>query len=356
MFNRTKAITKLFGEVGWKQPINPEYFILDSENLESRSGRKFTDNRFVKVEILQDTSDYKDATQEEFNQDLKDLQNESITSVLDQVFGNPEYIDRQLLYQFPNNKIDTDNLPSGFVGYRIYQSLDKTQAFEITRDLLEFDGNGTITLAIYNSSKKEPLFTKEVTITSTQQEVELNWRLDNTTQFYKGEYYYGYLTNGVSIKPIKRDYENANYMSVITGLKFENIQVIYTPETNEIFNLNDINEVSECWGLNPDVTVYDDYTDIITQNSFLFATAIQLQGQIKALEQYLSSIRSNRNERIAEEFENKIVIELDGLHSDNITKIGIKQLLVKEISRAQEEIKKLKDGYFTNGYLLNTLS
>jgi len=357
MFNRTKTNTSLFGLVGWKQPANPEYAVVDAANLGSTSGRYFDDNSFIKIELLKDTEDYKDQTDEQFNTALSNLQKSAITSVLDKVFDKPEYIDRQLLYQFANNKQNIDTLPDGFVGYRIYQSLDKTQAFEITRCLLEFQNIGTdITLAIYNSAKDDPIFTEDVTIISEQQEVVLNWRLDNTDSFYKGEYYFGYLTNGVTLQPIARDYQNANSISIITGLQFEPISVTYTPVTDELFNLDDIDGASECWGLNPDVTVFDDYTDLIKNNTFLFATAIQLQCQIKSLEQYLASIRNNSNQRMADGYENKIVFELDGLNSENVKRLGLKQLLIKEISRVTDEIKKLKDGYFTDGFILNTLT
>lgn len=357
MFNRTKATDSLIGLVGWRQPINPDYPTLDETNLQTDSGRVFNSNSFVKPELLFDTDDYASATDEQFNASILELQKTAITNVLDDVFNEVDFIDRQLLYQYTNNKKNIDTLPDGFVGYRIFQNLDKTQAFEITRCLLEFKNVGTnITLLLYSAAKTEPIYTQEVAVTSEQQSVTLNWRLDNTDDFYKGEYYFGYQTNGVTLQPIKRDYQNSNVISCITGLQFEGIYVTYSPTTTEIFDLEDIDGASECWGLNPDVTVFNDYTDLIIQNRFLFASAIELQGQVKSLEQYLASIRSNRNERIATDYENKILVELDGLNTENIRKLGLKQILVKEISKIKEEIKKLKDGYFADGFLLNTLS
>ena len=356
MFNKTKITDNLIGLVGWKQSINPDYPTIDETNLTSNSGRVFNSNSFIKLELIKDTSDYPDATDDQFNAELLELQKTAITNVIDHTFNKSDYIDRQLLYQFSNNKTQVDTLPSGFVGYRIYQSLDKTQAFEITRCLLEFKNvNSDITLLLYNTAKTEPIYTKTVTVTSEQQDVTLNWRCDNTDSFYKGEYFFGYLTNGVTLQPIKRDWENSNVQSVITGLDFENIYVEYTPNTNEIFDLDDIDTAQECWGLNPDITVFNDYTDLIIQNKFLFSYAIELQGQIKVLEQYLSSIRNNLNQRLADNYENKIIIELDGLNNENIRKLGLKQILIKEISMIKEEIRKLQDNYFSDGFLLNTL-
>jgi hypothetical protein len=356
MFNRTKVVDNLIGLVGWKQSTNPDYPTLDAQNLTTNSGRVFNSNAFVKLETLYDNEDYAETDEPQFNTSLLELQKTAITNVMDSVFNEVDYIDRQLLYQNANNKTKTDTLPDGFVGYRIYQNLDKTQAFEITRCLLEFEGTGDITLLLYNSSKKEPLFEKQVTISSTQQSEELNWRLDNTDNFYKGEYYFGYLTDSVIVQPISREWSNANLMSCITGVSFEGIQVIYSPTTNEIFDLDDIEGASECWGLNPDITVFDDYTDLIIQNKFLFGYAIELQGQIKSIEKYIATIRSNKNQRISSEYYNKILIELDGINNENIRKKGLRQILIYEISKVKEEIKKLNDGYFANGFLLNTLT
>jgi hypothetical protein len=356
MFNRTKVTENLIGLVGWKQSINPDYPTLDTQNLTTSSGRVFNSNAFVKLESIFDTEDYDETSEAQFNASLLELQKTAVTNVMDEVFNKIDYIDRQLLYQNPNNKTKTDNLPNGFVGYRIYQNLDKTQAFEITRCLLEFEGAGDITLLLYNSAKSEPLFTKDVTISSNMQEVVLDWRLDNTDSFYKGEYYFGYLTNGVSVVPVRREWQSANVMSCITGVSFDSIEVDYTPTTNELFDLDDIESSSECWGLNPDVTVFDDYTDLIIQNKFLFSYAIELQGQIKSIEKYIATLRSNANERITNDYYNKIIIELDGLNNENIRKKGLREILVAEISKVKEEIKKLRDGYFANGFLLNTLS
>ena len=68
----------------------------------------------------------------------------------------------------------------------------------------------------------------------------------------------------------------------------ENIKVPNVTGT-DIFNLDNVDGADETWGLNPDITVYYDYTDLITNNKRLFSTAIQLQGQIISLSQYESN-------------------------------------------------------------------
>lgn len=353
MFDKTKVTDSIIGLVGVQSSINPDYPTIDATNSESRSGRNATDNPIFKVEYLFDNMDYPQATEADFNTWLTRFIKSSIGDVLDHVNDKSDFIDRQLLYQNANNKKNTETLPDGFVGYKIAQSLDKCQAFEITRCILEFVGTGDITLALYNTAKSSPVKSQTVTISDTFQVQQLNWRLDNSDDYFKGDYYFGYLTNGISVQPYKRDYENANCMSLITGVCFTPMSVTYSPTTNELFDLEDMNNVSECWGLNPDITVFDDYTDIFIQNEMLFSKAVELQMVVNAAKTYISSAASNRNERFSNERLNFIVAQLEGVEG-RIE--GFKPELIREVTNLKKEIKKIKEGYFADGFILNTLS
>lgn len=350
MFDRSK-ISAISGIVGWLQPANPDYAILDATNLASVSGRYVNENKFVKVEYLKDTQDYAAIGDVEFNSELVQLQKTGILSIMDKVFDSSDFIDRQVLYRYANNKINTDALPDGFVGYEITPDDTKNVAIEIKRDLLEFSGAGDVTLVLYNSNQKAVVESKVVTISSDLQEVELNWRLDNESPLYKGNLYYGYFTNGVTVLPYKRDYQNSNVQSAITNICLQNIKV---PDATagDLFDLNDIEGAEESWGLNPDITVFYDYTDLILQNQFLFGRAIQLQCQIQSLTYYLASLRTNRNEREAESATNKILVELEGTtEGTGIKKVGLGDKLSGEINRIRKEIDRLQRGYFPKGIL-----
>lgn len=355
MFNRSK-ISTISGIVGWIQPTNPDYAILNAANLASVSGRFVNENKLIKIEYLKETQDYRDISDEQFNSELEQLQKTSILSVMDRVFNESDYIDRQILYPYSNNKVNTDDLPDGFVGIKIAQDNTKNVAFEITRDILEFEGTGSVTLVLFNSQKKEAIQSKTVEITSSLQEVQLNWRVDNSGPLYKGDLYYGYFTSGVTVKPYNRDYENANIQSNISHLSITNIQVKNTVDTN-IFDLDDIENVSECWGLNPDITVFYDFTDLILQNQFLFAYAIQMQCQIQALSYIVSSLRANKAERKAASMLDTIIVEIDGRSADTGSeKIGLTDSLISEIRRVQKELKRIRKGYVHDGIITITRS
>jgi len=345
MFNKNK-IDSLYGIVGLRGSDNPKYKILDAANLASTSGYFVDDNAYCKIELYKDNQDYSDITDAEFNTNLKELQQSSISSVLGMVFSDSDYIDRQVLYRYAQNKTDVETLPSGFIGYKITPNNTKSLAFSITRDILSFNGTGDIELMIFNSAKKEAVFSQVVSIVSDHQVVELDWVLDDTDGLYKGEYYYGYNTDGLTVQPFKRDYNNSNVESIISDLYIENI-FVNGHNTNTLFDLTTTEGNSLATGLNPDITVYEDYTDLILNNKRLFATAVLLDMQIKMIGFNLASIRSNKNQRLGESNTVRMLQEIEGQTGEGVVRIaGLRPMLIGEVKRLTKEIERLRDGYF----------
>lgn len=350
MFDKNKVADSLFGLVGFKTPADPQY-IVSSENQESRSGRFATDSPYCKISQLAAVQDYYLADNTQFNEYLTGLQKRSISDVVDRVINEPSYIDRQVLYQFANNKVKTETLPDGFVGYKIRKSLEKNVAFEITRIFLEFQGTGDFELLLFNSSQKEPVESKTISVTGAQQVEQLNWRVDNTGDYFQGDWYLGYLTDGLTITPFEREYERSKMISTITHLHFQ--PMYFVGATRELFDLEDTDNAFECWGLNPDITVFNDYTDLIIENEMLFASAIQQQMVINSVQEVIASARSNREQQIAEENLSFLIAQLEGVEG-SIT--GMIPTLQKELTMLSKQIKRLADGYFASGFQLNTLS
>lgn len=355
MFNPDTLSTKLYGVVGLRQPFNPAYQKLDAANQISRSGYFVTDNPMAKIEYMFDNVDFKGASDVEFNLLLKQMQEESIKNVAGEVFDQVDYIDRNLLYRFAQNKTNTDTLPDGFVGYRIRVEDKKNVAFEITRVLLDFDLTGSFELMLFNTSEDDPIFTKTISITGPHQEEVLNWAVDNSGNTYKGEYYLGYVSNG-TVKPFERRYENASILSLYSYLNIWPVKVPGHTGT-KLFDLTIQEGLSEATGLNPDITVYNDYTDLIVQNERLFAPAINFDLQINALTMYLSSLRSNRNERSSERRVMAVLQAIEGQDGEGLVKItGLRQKLAGSLSRIRNEVKKLQDGYFGKVLFTETLN
>ena len=348
MVDKTKIVDEIYGIVGVDTPLDPSFtLVIDADNLESRTGYKATDNAFVKLQYLLDVQDDPEVSDADFNILLKRIQQSAISDVMNRVFNKASFIDRNLLYKYAINKVDTEVLPAGFVGYRIQVADEKNICFEIKRILLNFSGAGNVKLLLFNTAKDSPIEEKLITISSTHQEVELNWVIDNSDDYYKGEYYLGYLTQALVVVPFERNYQLSNVRSSITHLSFESVQ--FTGHATELLpDLEQKEGSSNTWGLNPDFFVRDDFTDLAIQNENIFGQAINVQMQIKILSEYLATKRSNRGQRNAEDA-SKLVVEIDGQsESTGVPKKGLKKELIGHIFHIQNEMKKLRVGYFGN--------
>jgi hypothetical protein len=376
MIDRTKVSDTLYGVVGFRQPLDPTYAILTADNLVCRSGYVINDNPYAKIEFLFDNMDFESAVAAvvdnpatpsvdetaaaqkvtDFNNILKYLQKSAIAEVCGRVFNDATFIDRNMMYRYAMNKVNTETLPTGFVGYKIKVSDEKNIAVKITRVISTFSGTGTIKLILWNTGAKTALQTKTITINSDNVETTLNWVIDNQSTTYKGDYYIGYLTIGLTVTPYARDYENSNVPSVLSCMSYQNVYVTdHTEET--LFDLTKIESTSNCFGLNFDFTVYYDYTNLVINNESLFARAIYLQSVINAIRTYVSTIRSNRNQRLSAEFINRAIIEIEGQSGeDSIRIVGVRSELTRELKSISKEVEKLKNGYFSNSIQVFTLS
>lgn len=354
MLDFTKISDNLIGIVGFKQPYNPDYAIIDTDNQSSTSGLFVTSNEFCKIEYLYDSQDYAGISDSDFNEYLVNKQKDSIVNVVKSVFDEADFRERSILYPYALNRAELTSMPVGFVGYRLVSGSNQNVSIVINRVICEFDGTGDFTILCFSSSQKEPLFTKNVTITTDNQSVELNWNLNNT-DVYKGEYFIGYINNSLSITPFKRNYNNSNIRNTYKDVCIYPVSCDST-SVSEIFDLTSLDGLSEYCGLNLDIATFDDFTDLVINNKQMFAMAILLDLQISCLSTYLSSLRSNLNDRNANNLVSKVIAEIEGQEGEGIAKYtGLRPQLFRSISKIKKEIKKLKDGVFGDGLMVDTL-
>lgn len=357
MFNIAKIQTGLKGLVGFRQPLNPLLPTLDADNLTSRSGLIVNDNPLVKIDYLKATEDYQDLNDTQFNTQLMNKQKDSIVSVCNSVFNKSDFIEQSLVYRNANNKVNAEVLPIGFIGKEIVVTNISDVAFMVKRVLLEFQGTGTIELMLFNSAVSTPIETKTINVTTSQQEVLLDWKVDNSNNTFKGKYYIGYLTTGLTVTPFKRDYENANVVTNFQNLNVNTCHVL-SHNTATLFDLNDVVYTDVEDGLNLDLAVYYDYTNFIIQNERLFSLAILYDFQISCLSQYLAALTSNREQRKAEDLTIRIIQEIEGQQGgQGFVKItGLRSKLMRSIDDIQSEIEKLSRGLIGGKVKLFTLN
>lgn len=365
MINPAVLETKLAGLIGYRQPSNPAYQILDAANTASRSGYFINDNPFVKIESIKDSQDYAGITDIEFNNFLRKKVSASIINVSNAVFNENDFIDRQLLFKNALNKFKTGGtytypLTPGFVCYWMQVSQEKNVAFKIKRVLLEFDGTGEITLHLFNTANlKTPLFSKTVNVTSPFQEVDLDWICDNSAgKGYKGDYYLGYFTDGMTLQPFKREYRDAMVMSEISEMFIQRVQFSNFTSLSADFELQNLSPYNPYNGINPDITVYEDFTDLIVQNEKLFARAIMLDAQISLLTESIATLRSNATQRISGQYVAQMMAQIEGESGEGNVKVkGLRPQFFGAIGSIRKELQKLAIGYEGQGQIMvQTLS
>ena len=360
MFDKTKIETALFGVVGLNQPYDPQYAILEPDLIVSDSGYFVDELPFINVQSIKQSENYKDISDVEFNETLRRSQKSAISTVANQVFKEPSFIDKQWMYGNAMNKVNTENIPDGFVGFKILVTKENDVAFKITRVALDFSLEGQISegieIMLFNSAKSDPIFSTGIIVDSEHKVVELNWAVDNTDNYYKGEFYLGYVkTNSMVMKPYSRDYGCSNILSNIKYIHTEPIKVA-GHSTNTLFDLTTIDGLSEATGMNFDLTVYNDYSDLIMENQFLFAKAIQLQWGVNILTDYLSTLRSNRTQRQNDSNILRVIQELEGQSGEGVVRIrGLRPALFIEIKSLKKQIHKLTRGYFGQPLKMQTL-
>lgn len=353
MFDVNTIKQEFKGLVGFRQPANPKFQILDAENQESKSGLYVTDNPYAKIEYIVANVDYERATATQINTILKRMLETSAVNICSQVFNSEDFIDRNQIYSNTQNKREEIVLPNGFVGYRINISRDKNIAIRLNRIILEMVEASTIDLLVFNSNIKEPIHVIPIEYSEFYHTQTLDIVL-NDLNFYKGSFFVGFI-NTSNTATYKKNYYDSSVANSIEHLSIFNT-VVEGVTDPILFDLDKTVEYTEYCGFNLDITVIEDYTDFIITNKYLFARAIYLDAIIACLNICAATLRSNSDERSANELYGRIVTEIEGTRPDDnvITIKGLRPQMVYEISQIKEQLEKLRGGFFGKGYFVDT--
>jgi len=171
------------------------------------------------------------------------------------------------------------------------------------------------------------------TVANSAKYQSVDWRLNDLQ--YGGKWYIGYLRSSSDTpRAVKRNFEMANYQTNFCGVDIRPIRVNgWTAET--MFNPSTIIYESDTWGMNFDISLYNDYTQIVKSNINRFAEALQLQVCSQVIDMISNSTRSNRNERLSKAY---ALMELNGnKNNPNLPfSVGLNTRLGKEIRRLRE--------------------
>lgn len=355
MFDVQKVQSGLLTSVGIRPALDPTLPTLTPSIQTSDSGLWLNDIAGFDLRTFKDTQEFVGVTEAQFNDLLEKTRRSAITDVMYQVFSAPSYIDRNYVYSKAASRTNLETgIPIGFAGFRVIIDDKKNVGFKITRVRLEYDMSAApidVTLFLFNSFVHGFMEMQQITLTEPDQVVTLNWTVNASSvdNDYKGEYYFVIAFDGVLV-PFKRDYKDAIEQNDFAGLCIEPMSV-YDPGGNvNGFDPNAVKLIQGTnVGMNPDITVFYDYTDVILRNQMLFYRAIQLQWAIKLMNVCATSMRSNRDERRAKEIVAMIVTYINGQRGEGLPYIkGHDAVLLYEVEQIKKQIESLKNGYGTD--------
>jgi len=352
MFNVTKVQNGLAGLVGIRVPVNPALDILDPTSYDSESGLYVDDVEMFKLDFWDASQSFVGATMDQKTDLMNNTKLSAISSVCSEIFNAWNHNLSTVLYTRASDRTKPTLLDVGsFYGFRLRPSQLQNQGFQITDVRLQFEGTGDLTLFLYNSEQPDFLEMKVIAITSEYQVENLGWNIDST-EAQKGDYFFGYVADA-TLKPFDR---NVNDSSLMNGLKNIDIMEMMYEGFASFSDISKVYSSNTHCGLNPTITVYDDYTETILRNKILFSKCIQLQWAIQVMIGYASTNRSNRDERIAKEMIISTLQVIDGVKTEEYYKPGLRTLLGTEIKRAKEEINKLRQSYLGSDDSLKVLT
>jgi hypothetical protein len=335
MYQIDQVKTGLFGLVGWRQDTVSGIPTIDATNLASSSGMYYQDfASMVTIQNIYDCQEDAEISDANFNTLLTDLSKASIVKVLNAVYSSEDYIENKVLYPYEKDWINTIDNTTSFVGFEIDCPVRKDLLWTINKIFTSFDTAGdTVKILLFSSNKNAPLQSKEITTEQlTDTETDLDWDLskfDNAG----GKFYIGYLRSGLTAKAIDREFELANRRACFNTLKITPI-IVSDWDAETLFDVNNIENVSETFGLNFDITAWKDYTNVIVKNKNKFTNAIGYQVAADVLDLILNATRSNRIQRLKE---GHILFELEGLVGEGLPRtVGVNQKLAAEIKELRE--------------------
>jgi hypothetical protein len=333
-----RKLDQLVGLIGWRQ--GKCTVTIRNNNLASTSGRKFEEfSSLINTNsVYYAWPDFNSASRDgdienDFNAFLENLVIASINQVFNYVFKqNEDLLESGFVYPYEFDFNHTLENGGDFVGFEVDVTHDKMFSTIVNKVHATFDADGTVSLLCFNSSKKLPIYSKDIPVLQdTTVEVDLDWALDHGLT---GKYYIGYLTDGLIPKAYDRRFELGNLpqcfkFSYWLPIKFAGHNTETMPDVN-----NDL-RVSNTFGLNFDISAFKDYTQILLTNKSKFIDAIGMQVACNVLDLYINNTRSNRDERI-NSTEARLALEGNTNPQLGLLTQGLR-------TRLQEEIQSLKN-------------
>jgi len=333
---KSQAVGSSDSLVGVRQPNDTDIITVDTKLTTTRSGLYLQGGSgLVTMRLLKSCLEA-DITDAQFNTKLTQILQESFVDVLNRIFSVDDLLENAKFFKRASSTGDLETLPSGFVGYEIILTKDMDVIGALNSVNLEFGGAQDVKILLFNSQQSALYTSKTVSMTTAFQQVPLNWKLSSASM--SDRWYVGYLTSGLTQQYVKREFQDSNVQTTFRHAQITPIKVD-GHDSETLFDLNDIEYVSETWGMNFDYSTFEDYTQRVINNENRFAKALQLQACANTLDTMQHSPESDRDERITKA---GILLELNGnrFNSEVPESVGLIRKLEQEIKRVKSTYRK----------------
>ncbi len=334
------------GVVGWRQPTRTGSPVVTAANIASGSGLYYQDgSALCTVDNIKAAVDDEAISDVNLNIVLADMSKSALNKVCSDVFNSDDHIDGGLLLKHENKFSEVLTNDTDFVGFEIDLSKRNDLSVIINNLLLEFDAIDSVKVLLFNSQINALASSSAITtVANSQKNTSVRWVLNDLA--YGGKFYIGYLRGSLTGRAVKRNYQLASLQTSFNGVNIRPVKVTGW-NTETMFNPEDVTYESDTWGMNFNISIYRDFTEIVKANVNRFAEALQLQVCAQAIDMISNSTRSNRSERMSKA---NAVMELNGnrFNPNYPEHTGVR-------SRLAREVKRLRDTYTPTGIMRMTL-
>lgn len=341
-FNYNRVMNAMLQRIGFKQPTEAAYAIVNSSNLTANSGRYYDDfHALVSAKNIREVQPDANISDVNFNAHLESLKRAAIMRSLNGVLNVTEQISRTLLYEREENQqteyVTNDNK---FVGFEIKTPPDDSFAVQIESATLLFDSNVTFNLYLFKDGKKSPLIVREVTAIAYEQTV-VNFSdiiLGHIGQATKGtRFYFGYFQADLgSARAIDEEYESWH-----TQRCFSAIGMYSNQTTGYDFDRSNVYRTYDNFGINLEISTFRDHTNAVVKKAHLFDELQGLQMAYSVLESIIYSTNRNQTQSILTDQITKagLQLELQGAIAapDSPQVEGLSKRIKRELERVRKE-------------------
>lgn len=334
MLDVARILTGFSQQIGWRQPIDQEYAVVSAANNVSNSGKYFQDySKSIRVENLKNNFP-QGLSDDDFNARLTEKANEGLVrACYDVISDELDLLESKPLYHFQNDfSKKITNVSNRFVGYEVTLAKQEGIAITLNKLMTHFDGVDTFNIYIYHSSQKSPIETISVTTQTDSVKSETTSKIlyYQNDIYTGGTFYIGYYQDDLGVQAYDRQYELADIQNCFEFVYVKPIMVDATSGT-DIFDVNKVENASESWGLNFDLSVYNDWTQLLLDNKSVMLDAIGYKVAAMLVD---DMYYSNRNNSISKEVKQRLLIELKGV--SGAKEFGLEAKMDKEIKRVKQ--------------------